>query len=639
MTDKKDIKQAEITEVAEDRAADTAAPVKADKKSDAKETASQLHARLKEDGERMVLPIDIRRKRIFWGLATFFVVLLCIALLLVVLLIDAVRPPGFGGHTSSAVPNFITSYYGSADALLDRPTSIAISPTGEIYVSDTNNARVVVFDDNGNVVRSITEIAPYDGGSYTTPGAAANPDAETPPAVSGDYVTPLEGTPEAFVAPTSLAFASDGRWYAVDQAMRMVMFFNADDQLLHAITLAEEAPISVKVNKTADSEQLFITTRSGILEADLDGNFRLTYLNWGLFSGELDSPGAVVISDPALKSDDASIAATDTAILTIVADTLNNRVQAFKNFEINPEVAWMYGIPILDHAAQVQMQYEFTNAIEGYMSAPVDMAVSPNGRLFVVDGLSSEIVVLNARTGEFLYNISTIGSRDGMLYYPSGIDYRDGNVYVADSFNNRVSLFEDAPPTPMQEEVTPVDAPNRWLWLLLPVALLLLALLRAFSIRMPRYIMDLSALESLSEDTDTIHFLIEHFDHVTIVAGTEPLAEKILPAHFWKSEVPKEAKRDHIIAAHPQVTDFSAEALALVARKRGRSYLITASNSAEKAGGELKLKVERYAQFRSLAHSVIEEEHHKHDYQKAADAKKAVDTTETDIKDEEKTKE
>jgi hypothetical protein len=428
------------------------------------------------------------------------------------------------------------------------------------------------------------------------------------PGVS-DYRSLMEdAAPETFVAPTSLAFASDGRWFAVDQAQRIVLFFDAEDRLLQGLRLEEEEPISLSTNLVDGSERLFITTRSGILQGSLEGDFFQAYFNWGLLSGQLDNPASVVVFDPALMSEEASISTTDTASLTIVADTLNNRIQAFRNFDTEPEIAWIYGRPLIAPGLMAGLDYEFEHMIPGYMSAPVDMALSPLARLFVVDGLSSEIVVLNAQTGAYEYTISSIGSRDGFLYFPSGVEYAQGNIYVVDRFNDRLSIFEDASPVIEDVAVYPSEALNRWLLLVVPAVAFLLALARLMTLRMPRYILDLDALEHLAEDDQLLMFIIEHFDNLSIVPGTETLAEEMLPGYDWKVELAKEEKRDKLIDKYPGLSDFDAEALAVALKRKRGSYLLTASAAAQRAGSEEGAQVVPFAEFRSIAQGIIAEE-------------------------------
>jgi len=578
---------------------------------------SDIKKVVKVSEKRFLLPVDIRRKRIFWALSAFFIFLMGLAVLLLILMLNMVRPPGFGMGAPTIVANFQTSFYGPADSLLSRPTGVAISPSGEVYIADTANARIAVFDKEGNLLRSITEFV------SASPDDAHLQDEED--TYVAPYATPLEGVPTAFVAPTSLTFAEDGRWFVVDQALRMLLFFNEGNQLMQGIRLLEEAPIDVKVSIVDEEEQLFVTTRSGILQGSLDGVFQHTYMNWGFRSGQLDNPAAVIVFDPEKMSEEASISTTDTAVLTIVADTLNNRVQAFRNFQTEPEIAWIFSAPLVDASVQSGFDYEFENMIYGDMSAPVDMALSPLGRLFVVDGLSSEVVVLDAQTGAYLYTISSVGSRDGLLFYPSGVCFDAGNIYVVDRFNNRLSVFEDAPPLPVEAPVEePREALSRWLLLAIPLVIFIIVLARLLTLAMPRYVLDLSALEHLAEDDDALHFVIEHFDSMTIVPGTESVAEKMLPGFDWKIPAVKEAKRDALIENYPGLDDLEAEAIALASKRKRRSYLLTASRPVERAGDELGIKVVRYADFRSAAHAFMSDERSRLEEIDAENAEKAL---------------
>jgi len=143
---------------------------------------------------------------------------------------------------------------------------------------------------------------------------------------------------------------------------------------------------------------------------------------------------------------------------------------------------------------------------------------------------------------------------------------------------------------------------------LLPLLALVVALLRLLSLRMPRYVADLSFLENLSQDDDLLFFVVGHFNSLSIAPGIESVAEKMLPGYDWKIEVAKEAKRDSVIEAYPGLDDLEAEAVTLALKKKGRSYLLTASMPVERAATELGIKVLRFAEFRALAQPIIADE-------------------------------
>mgnify|MGYP002641326137 FL=1 len=81
-------------------------------------------------------------------------------------------------------------------------------------------------------------------------------------------------------------------------------------------------------------------------------------------------------------------------------------------------------------------------------SRPAGLTVNPEGtKVFVVDtgGVNSDwhrIVVFDAQSGEFLYNISKRGNEDGELNLPREATISsDGNLYVVDGGNFRIQVF------------------------------------------------------------------------------------------------------------------------------------------------------------------------------------------------------
>ena len=78
---------------------------------------------------------------------------------------------------------------------------------------------------------------------------------------------------------------------------------------------------------------------------------------------------------------------------------------------------------------------------------PVDIAVGPEGRIYVVnrpfefwpDNMRITIVTIDE---EFIGQFSEFGEGDGQLNQPSGIKFdRENNLFLVDSSNNRVQVF------------------------------------------------------------------------------------------------------------------------------------------------------------------------------------------------------
>lgn len=73
---------------------------------------------------------------------------------------------------------------------------------------------------------------------------------------------------------------------------------------------------------------------------------------------------------------------------------------------------------------------------------PSDIAIGPQGRIYLVDGVNGRIVVSNA-DGKPAFNFGHGGGGPGELMHPMGIDIStQGQVFIADTGNHRVQVFD-----------------------------------------------------------------------------------------------------------------------------------------------------------------------------------------------------
>jgi DNA-binding beta-propeller fold protein YncE len=69
------------------------------------------------------------------------------------------------------------------------------------------------------------------------------------------------------------------------------------------------------------------------------------------------------------------------------------------------------------------------------------VGVDTDGHIYVVDGLHDVVQVFDDE-GRLLLAFGESGSGDGQFWLPTGLAIADDRVYVADSANHRVEVFE-----------------------------------------------------------------------------------------------------------------------------------------------------------------------------------------------------
>ena len=83
----------------------------------------------------------------------------------------------------------------------------------------------------------------------------------------------------------------------------------------------------------------------------------------------------------------------------------------------------------------------------GDFNRPKGVAVDSEGHIYVVEGLH-DVVQIFDREGRFLLSFAGPGHSDGELWLATGIAIADDRIYVADSSNHRVQVFEYLKETP-----------------------------------------------------------------------------------------------------------------------------------------------------------------------------------------------
>lgn len=418
--------------------------------------------------------------------------------------------------------NFLFSIYGFEGDLLRRPTGVGVADNGDIYVADTGNRRIVVFDGNGGFVTTYGE---------TGKGALQ------------------------LWAPIDVAVAPDGRSYVIDKSQKKMVIFDAQHKPIKAITFPEN-PTGVAINDNT----LFATTDSGVVAGNLDGKFLTGYVARGKKPGQFDRPAQVAIGKDGTM---------------YVADSLNYRIQAL---DTKGKVKWVYGSPLPPGEA-----INFNGASRKF-GLPSSVAVDDNGYVYVVDGLSSELVVLDSN-GKFVEKMGDVGHEDGTFYYPDGIDYSNGRLVVADKYNDRIEVFSDPTSRSFGDQLS---AAAPWGLLLLALPLAFIPFLRRGS----RYIVAPSFAQRLLTDP--------HGPEVADALKRVVAAQPMVTEHADDFDGLKWVKRDFDEKSVTELVDrygisrSDAEALSIALRTKGKGVLLSDDDAVNRAAAELEISTVTY---------------------------------------------
>lgn len=268
------------------------------------------------------------------------------------------------------------------------PRNVTVGPDGNLYVLDSGNHRVVVFDQNGELLRT-----------WGGPGAG-----------DGQFNEPWGiAVDEEFV-------------YVADTWNHRVQKFTLQGQF---VTRFGQSGTTVELGQ--DSGGYFFGPRSLTL---LDGN-QILVTDTGNHRLQLfDRDGAFIRtigqlgSSPGQFNEPVGLASTPGSVY--LADTWNARIQRFTP-ELTPQLEW---------------------SIDGWAGDSTEnkpyLAIDGAGRVYATDPENGRVLIFSA-DGEYLARFGQPGSEPASLGLPNGIAIDDeGNVYLADARNSRILRFAAA---------------------------------------------------------------------------------------------------------------------------------------------------------------------------------------------------
>ena len=274
---------------------------------------------------------------------------------------------------------FLTTWgsLGTGDGQFNLPTGVALDGAGNVYVADTFNHRIQMFDPNGNFLLK-----------WGTPGIG-----------NGE-----------FNLPNGIAVSATGTVYVSDAGNHRIQVFTASGGYIKqwggfgSDDGKFDYPVGVALN-SAGNVYIGDDDNHRVQEFDASGNF---LLKWGGSYGsgdvEFKTPRGVMV---------------DASDNVYVADGYNNRIAKFDG---NGNYLLKWGMAGTDNG-----QFD-----------PWGVAVDGVGNVYLTDIFSHRIQKFDAY-GNFLFTWGSFGTGSENFHSPYGIAVDgSGNIYVADGRNNRI---------------------------------------------------------------------------------------------------------------------------------------------------------------------------------------------------------
>lgn len=219
------------------------------------------------------------------------------------------------------------------------------------------------------------------------------------------YLLISKANGEALSSPVGVALGND-RIFIADSALEKVFILNGKGEFLHSIA-GLKRPTGLAIDSRTGHLYVADTLSHHIIVFDHNGTRLSEFGRRGAGDGEFNFPSHISISAGRL----------------LVNDNMNFRVQSF------------------DTDGRFLSSFGNHGDGSGSFSQPKGVAADSDGNIYVAGATIDRVQVFSPQ-GEFLLAFGRRGNQAGEFLMPAGVTVVDDRIYVADSYNRRIQIYE-----------------------------------------------------------------------------------------------------------------------------------------------------------------------------------------------------